>query len=139
MRDGEFAIVPESEVASGAAAGHRLLQGAGYPIQVPTIDIVEVGAGGGSIASVDAAGGFRVGPRSAGAVPGPVCYARGGKHPTVTDANLVLGYLNPETLVGGTFLSTRRRPTGPSRTSGNASGNRAPTPRTGCTGSRTRT
>ena len=101
VRDGEFTIVPESEVASGAAAGHRLLQGAGYPIQVPTIDIVEVGAGGGSIASVDAAGGFQVGPRSAGAVPGPVCYARGGEQPTVTDANLVLGYLNPETLVGG--------------------------------------
>lgn len=101
VRDGEFTIVPESEVASGAAAGHRLLQGAGYPIQVPTIDIVEVGAGGGSIASVDAAGGFQVGPRSAGAVPGPVCYARGGEHPTVTDANLVLGYLNAETLVGG--------------------------------------
>ena len=101
VRDGGFTIVPESEVASGAAAGHRLLQGAGYPIQVPTIDIVEVGAGGGSIASVDAAGGFQVGPRSAGAVPGPVCYARGGDQPTVTDANLVLGYLNPETLVGG--------------------------------------
>ena len=101
VRDGEFTIVPESEVASGAAAGHRLLQGAGYPIQVPTIDIVEVGAGGGSIASVDAAGGFQVGPRSAGAAPGPVCYARGGEHPTVTDANLVLGYLNAETLVGG--------------------------------------
>ena len=101
VRDGEFTIVPESEVASGAAAGHRLLQGAGYPIQVPTIDIVEVGAGGGSIASVDAAGGFQVGPRSAGAAPGPVCYGRGGEHPTVTDANLVLGYLNAETLVGG--------------------------------------
>ena len=101
VRDGEFTIVPESEVAGGEAAGHRLLQGAGHPIQVPTIDIVEVGAGGGSVASVDAAGGFQVGPRSAGAVPGPVCYARGGEQPTVTDANLVLGYLNPETLVGG--------------------------------------
>ena len=101
VRDGEFTIIPESEVAGGEAAGHRLLQGAGYPIQVPTIDIVEVGAGGGSIASVDAAGGFQVGPRSAGAVPGPVCYARGGEQPTVTDANLVLGYLSAETLVGG--------------------------------------
>ena len=101
VRDGEFTIVPESEVAGGEAAGHRLLQGAGHPIQVPTIDIVEVGAGGGSVASVDAAGGFQVGPRSAGAVPGPVCYARGGEHPTVTDANLVLGYLNAESLVGG--------------------------------------
>ena len=101
VRGGEFTIVPESEVAGGEASGHRLLQGAGHPIQVPTIDIVEVGAGGGSVASVDAAGGFQVGPRSAGAVPGPVCYARGGEHPTVTDANLVLGYLNAETLVGG--------------------------------------
>ena len=101
VRDGEFTIVPESEVAGGEVAGHRLLQGAGHPIQVPTIDIVEVGAGGGSVASVDAAGGFQVGPRSAGAVPGPVCYARGGEQPTVTDANLVLGYLNAETLVGG--------------------------------------
>ncbi len=78
-----------------------MLQGAGYPIQVPTIDIAEVGAGGGSIATVDAAGGFQVGPRSAGAVPGPVCYAQGGDQPTVTDANLVLGYLNPVALVGG--------------------------------------
>ena len=101
VRDGEFTIVPESEVGSGEAVGHRLLQGGGYPIQVPTIDIVEVGAGGGSIAAVDAAGGFRVGPRSAGAAPGPVCYARGGTDPTVTDANLVLGYLSAEALVGG--------------------------------------
>ncbi len=101
VRDGKFVIVPESEVGGGEAVGHRLLQGAGYPIQVPTIDIVEVGAGGGSIAAVDAAGGFQVGPRSAGAVPGPVSYAQGGDQPTVTDANLVLGYLNPVALVGG--------------------------------------
>ena len=101
VRDGEFTIVPESEVGGGEAVGHRLLQGGGYPIQVPTIDIVEVGAGGGSIASVDAAGGFQVGPRSAGAAPGPICYARGGEHSTVTDANLVLGYLNADALVGG--------------------------------------
>ena len=100
VRDGKFTIVPEAEVG-GDAAGHRLLQGAGYPIQVPTIDIAEVGAGGGSIAAVDAAGGFQVGPRSSGAVPGPVCYAQGGDQPTVTDANLALGYLNPAALVGG--------------------------------------
>ena len=100
IRDGKFSIVPESEVG-GDSVGHRLLQGAGYPIQVPTIDIVEVGAGGGSIATVDAAGGFQVGPRSAGAVPGPVGYALGGDQPTVTDANLVLGYLNPVALGGG--------------------------------------
>ncbi len=70
-------------------------------MQVPTIDIAEVGAGGGSIASVDEAGGMQVGPRSAGAVPGPVCYDRGGAQPTVTDANLVLGYISPDALVGG--------------------------------------
>jgi N-methylhydantoinase A len=101
IQDGKFTIVPEAEVGGGEAVGHRLLQGAGYPIQVPTIDIAEVGAGGGSIATVDAAGGFQVGPRSAGAMPGPVCYAQGGDQPTVTDANLVLGYLNPGALVGG--------------------------------------
>ena len=101
VRGGELAIVPESEVAGGAAAGHRLLQGAGYPIQVPTIDIVEVGAGGGSIASVDAAGGFQVGPRSAGAVPGPVCYAGAGSIPPSPTRTWCSGYLNPERLVGG--------------------------------------
>jgi len=78
-----------------------MIRGAGYPVQVPTIDIAEVGAGGGSIAAVDTAGGLKVGPRSAGAAPGPVCYGRGGLAPTVTDANLVLGYLNPGALVGG--------------------------------------
>ncbi len=93
--------MPEGEVGAGEIAGHRLLQGAGFPVQVPTIDIAEVGAGGGSIATVDAAGGCQVGPRSAGAVPGPVCYGQGGDQPTVTDANLVLGYLNPKALVGG--------------------------------------
>ena len=103
IEDGQFAINPEAEVAA-EAAGHRLLHGAGFPIQVPSIDIVEVGAGGGSIASADAAGGFQVGPRSAGAVPGPVCYALGGDRPTVTDANLLLGYLNPAAMVGGDLV-----------------------------------
>lgn len=70
-------------------------------MQAPTIDIAEVGAGGGSIAAVDSANGLKVGPRSAGAVPGPICYDRGGELPTVTDANLVLGYLSPVALVGG--------------------------------------
>ncbi|MEX2642156.1 MAG: hydantoinase/oxoprolinase family protein [Acetobacterales bacterium] len=100
VQDGQFSIMPESEVGD-ANVGHRLVQGGGYAVQVPTIDIAEVGAGGGSIAEVDAAGGFKVGPRSAGAVPGPVCYNRGGTQPTVTDANLMLGYLNPGVLVGG--------------------------------------
>ena len=104
IEDGNFVIMPESEVGGDAAIGHRLLPGAGYPVQVPTIDIAEVGAGGGSIAVVDAAGGVRVGPRSAGASPGPVCYGLGGDQPTVTDANLVLGYLNPKNLVGGDLV-----------------------------------
>ena len=70
-------------------------------LKVPAIDIAEVGAGGGSIAAVDAGGLLTVGPRSAGAEPGPACYGLGGDRPTVTDANLVLGYLNPTALAGG--------------------------------------
>ena len=101
IEDGRFAVLPEGEVGGGVVLGTRLIQGAGYAVQVPTIDIAEVGAGGGSIASADVAGGIQVGPRSAGAVPGPACYDLGGSQPTVTDANLVLGYLNPTQLVGG--------------------------------------
>ena len=70
-------------------------------IRAPSIDIAEVGAGGGSIAFLDQAGGLRVGPRSAGAVPGPACYQRGGKEPTLTDANVVLGYIRPGDLADG--------------------------------------
>lgn len=99
--DNEFALCPETEVGGGAALGQRMVKGGGFPVQVPTIDIAEVGAGGGSIAAIDAAGGIQVGPRSAGAMPGPICYNRGGVQPTVTDANLILGYLNPGALVGG--------------------------------------
>ncbi len=74
---------------------------AGYPILAPTIDIVEIGSGGGSIAYVDQAGALRVGPISAGAVPGPACYDQGGTEPTVTDANLLVGRLNPDYFLGG--------------------------------------
>ena len=74
---------------------------AGLPLRLPVIDIHTVGAGGGSLARVDAGGGLRVGPESAGAVPGPVCYARGGDQPTVTDANLVLGRLDAGQFLGG--------------------------------------
>jgi N-methylhydantoinase A len=101
IEGGHFGLAPETEVGGGAALGLRLIQGAGYVVQVPTIDIAEVGAGGGSIAAVDPGGGLQVGPHSAGAEPGPVCYGRGGTAPTVTDANLLLGYLNPAVLVGG--------------------------------------
>jgi len=74
---------------------------AGYPLLVPMFDIQTIGAGGGSIARVDEAGAFKVGPRSAGAVPGPACYGIGGERPTVTDANVALGFLNPAHLAGG--------------------------------------
>jgi N-methylhydantoinase A len=74
---------------------------AGYPVKVPVVDIVEIGAGGGSIASLDEAGALHVGPESAGAVPGPACYGRGGDAATVTDANLMAGRINPEYFLGG--------------------------------------
>lgn len=75
--------------------------GGGHPIRVPSIDIAEVGSGGGSIAWLDTGGALRVGPRSAGAAPGPACYGLGGTEPTVTDAYAVLGYLNPSAIAGG--------------------------------------
>jgi N-methylhydantoinase A len=75
----------------------------GLPVAVPVLDVHSVGAGGGSLARVDAGGALRVGPESAGALPGPVCYARGGTLPTVTDAHLLLGRLDPDHFLGGTF------------------------------------
>jgi N-methylhydantoinase A len=73
----------------------------GYPVRIPVVDIVEIGAGGGSIAWFDEGGALRVGPRSAGADPGPACYGRGGMEPTVTDAMLIAGVLNPASFLGG--------------------------------------
>ena len=89
------------EVGAGVMAGSRLLVGAGYLLRLPAIDLAEVGAGGGSICRLDPAGAPKVGPDSAGAVPGPVCYGQGGTEPTITDCNLVLGYLDPTGLAGG--------------------------------------
>ena len=91
----------EYQVGGGIMMGSRLLTGAGYMLKVPAIDLAEVGAGGGSIVSIDAGGSIQVGPESAGAEPGPLCYDIGGINPTVTDANLILGYINPDHLVGG--------------------------------------
>ncbi|WIV66970.1 hydantoinase/oxoprolinase family protein [Natrialbaceae archaeon AArc-T1-2] len=88
VRDGEAERTTDSEIA-------------GVPIRTPMVDVTTVGAGGGSIAWIDAGGALRVGPRSAGAQPGPVCYDRGGTEPTVTDANVVLGYIGSETALGG--------------------------------------
>ena len=98
---GEYTRTREYSVGGGIMAGSRLLTGAGYLLNVPAIDLAEVGAGGGSIVRIDAGGSMQVGPRSAGARPGPVCYGLGGDAPTVTDANVVLGYLNPSFLCGG--------------------------------------
>lgn len=80
---------------------HRFKNGSGLPLKVTVIDMIEIGAGGGSIAAVDQVGLMKVGPRSASSVPGPVAYGRGGTEPTVTDADLYLGYLNPEFFLGG--------------------------------------
>lgn len=80
---------------------YRFRRGSGLPVRIPVIDMIEIGAGGGSIARVDALGLLKVGPESAGADPGPACYGRGGREPTVTDADLVLGYLDPAYFLGG--------------------------------------
>ena len=100
IKDGEIETTAEYEVG-GDGSQSRWLHGTGHPIRVPVIDLAEVSAGGGSIAWVDPAGSLRVGPLSAGADPGPVCYAKGGTQPTVTDANVVLGYLDQHSLLGG--------------------------------------
>ncbi len=100
---GEPFAAAEYEVGGGMNTGHGLTRGGGYTIRVPSIDISEVGAGGGSICWIDAGGSARVGPQSAGAVPGPACYGRGGTAPTLTDTNVVLGYLSPQAIAGGTL------------------------------------
>ena len=101
VQDGTPQVTKDYEVGATAQAGIGGSRGAGYPIRTPVIDLVEIGAGGGSIAWVDSGGVLRVGPQSAGADPGPACYGKGGKEPTITDANLVLGRLNPSYFLGG--------------------------------------
>jgi N-methylhydantoinase A len=90
-----------------ASREKRFIEGSGLPINISTIELIEIGAGGGSIASLDALGLLKVGPRSAGAAPGPACYRRGGTAPTVTDANLVLGFLDGANFAGGTIAIDR--------------------------------
>ncbi len=107
IEDGAVSRAREYEVGGSLSAGSRLMRGSGELLRIPTIDIAEVGAGGGSIAWLDPAGGLRVGPRSAGADPGPACYGRGGREPTVTDANVVLG-LMPAGQVADGQITIRR-------------------------------
>lgn len=101
IEEGKVGYSPEYEVGASLSSGNRLVGGGGELIRAPSIDIAEVGSGGGSIAYLDVAGGLRVGPRSAGAIPGPVCYQQGGAEPTVTDANVVLGYIRSGLLANG--------------------------------------
>ena len=102
IEDGLPVETAEGEVGAGINLASRLNKGAGYALRVPAFDIAEVGAGGGSLAWVDEGGALRVGPHSAGAQPGPAAYGRGGEQPTITDANVVLGYMNPGAIAGGT-------------------------------------
>jgi len=101
-RAGEF------EIGGVVSQGSRLNKGSGFLLRVPAIDIAEVGAGGGSIVTIDDAGAIHVGPRSAGATPGPVCYDAGGTDVTLTDANVCLGYLHPERLPSGLRLNPEK-------------------------------
>ena len=101
IQDGQPSVTKDYNVGGHAGAGIGGMSLSGYPVRTPVVDLVEIGAGGGSIAWVDSGGLLRVGPQSAGADPGPVCYRRGGTEPTVTDANVVLGRLNPNYFLGG--------------------------------------
>ncbi len=101
IQGGRPSVTKDYNVGGHAGAGIGGMSLSGYPVRTPVVDLVEIGAGGGSIAWVDSGGLLRVGPQSAGADPGPVCYRRGGAEPTVTDANVVLGRLNPKYFLGG--------------------------------------
>ena len=101
VEGGRIEHTGDYEIGAGINLSSKLVMGGGYALKLPVIDISEVGAGGGSLVSIDAGGLLLVGPQSAGASPGPACYARGGTQATFTDAALVLGYLNPQAIAGG--------------------------------------
>jgi N-methylhydantoinase A len=101
IEDGQPSMTSEYEFRDGISTSSRFIKAGGYMLKVPAIDIAEVGAGGGSLASIDHGGLLRVGPESAGAEPGPACYGLGNDRPTVTDANVVLGYISATALAGG--------------------------------------
>lgn len=102
IEDGSLIYAENYEVGASMSTAGTIAGGAGYALSLPVIDISEVGAGGGSIVRIDRAGAIKIGPESAGAVPGPACYDAGGTSPTVTDANVVIGFLNQTGLAGGT-------------------------------------
>ena len=95
--------MPKTSRVFEVARTYRFKKGSGMPISIPVIDMVEIGAGGGSLAHVDSMRQIRVGPESAGSEPGPACYGRGGQKPAVTDADLVLGKLDADNFAGGTI------------------------------------
>ena len=97
IEDGE----PRTSRAFEIGRAERFIKGSGLPVRIPVVEMIEIGAGGGSIASVDELARLRVGPRSAGSDPGPACYGRGGERPTVTDADAVAGYLDPDAFAEG--------------------------------------
>ncbi len=101
IENGSPSYTTDYEIGAGISLSSKLVTGGGHAVKVPVIDLAEVGAGGGSIVRVDPGGALRVGPNSAGSYPGPACYDTGGTDPTVTDANLVLGFINPSYLAGG--------------------------------------
>lgn len=107
VEEGTPGKATEFQVGGHVLQVERLLSGGGFTLRVPAIDLAEVGAGGGSIVALDAAGVPQVGPRSAGSNPGPVCYGRGGTELTVTDCNLALGYLNENSIAGGEMTLSR--------------------------------
>jgi N-methylhydantoinase A len=108
IEGGKISTASEYEIGASLSLASRLIKGGGHLIRIPAIDVAEIGAGGGSIVWLDAAKALRIGPQSAGADPGPACYDRGGTEPTITDANLLLGYVNEDGLIGG---SIRLNPT----------------------------
>lgn len=109
IENGEPSRTTEYEVGAGINLSSKLVKGAGYAIKLSFIDVSEIGAGGGSLVWFDEGGLLKVGPQSAGSTPGPVCYDLGGTNVTLTDANLLLGYLNPEGLLAGGMKINQER------------------------------
>jgi len=111
VESGQYTRSAEYEVGAGIHRASRLHKGKGYVLRIPSIDIAEIGAGGGSLVWMDNGGLMNVGPKSAGASPGPICYDKGGEEPTLTDSYVILGYMNPDHLLGGDFALNAKKAT----------------------------